>query len=222
MYIAIANARKLSNKEEEEEISGPGPDNTRTGGLRKTNKTSSEVASLFNQEVYLYSERSRFDEEGNRVASWRTGNIHTYNSSGELDIITVSDHTGKDMKNTKYTVISSDIWTDAEGWGYVQVRDKDGEIFYLPIEFLKNENKNSENGHWAVLNSGLFDGLEKYDTGGYTGEWGTDGRMAMLHEKELVLKDFKVVASENRAVFPNVDNEQEKTVATGRHFCYNE
>lgn len=27
----------------------------------------------------------------------------------------------------------------------------------------------------------------KYDTGGYTGEWGSDGRMAMLHEKELVL-----------------------------------
>ena len=27
----------------------------------------------------------------------------------------------------------------------------------------------------------------KFDTGGYTGAWGTSGRMAMLHEKELVL-----------------------------------
>lgn len=27
----------------------------------------------------------------------------------------------------------------------------------------------------------------KYDTGGYTGEWGSDGRMAILHEKELIL-----------------------------------
>ena len=26
-----------------------------------------------------------------------------------------------------------------------------------------------------------------YDTGGYTGEWGNDGRLAMLHQKELVL-----------------------------------
>jgi hypothetical protein len=25
------------------------------------------------------------------------------------------------------------------------------------------------------------------DTGGYTGEWGSYGKMAMLHEKELVL-----------------------------------
>jgi hypothetical protein len=26
-----------------------------------------------------------------------------------------------------------------------------------------------------------------FDTGGYTGAWGTDGRLAMLHQKELVL-----------------------------------
>jgi hypothetical protein len=26
-----------------------------------------------------------------------------------------------------------------------------------------------------------------FDTGGYTGSWGSSGRMAMLHEKELVL-----------------------------------
>ena len=27
----------------------------------------------------------------------------------------------------------------------------------------------------------------QFDTGGYTGEWGSDGRIAMLHQKELVL-----------------------------------
>ena len=31
------------------------------------------------------------------------------------------------------------------------------------------------------------DQLTGYDTGGYTGEWGTNGRLAMLHQKELVL-----------------------------------
>jgi len=25
------------------------------------------------------------------------------------------------------------------------------------------------------------------DTGGYTGEWGADGRLAILHQKEIVL-----------------------------------
>ena len=29
--------------------------------------------------------------------------------------------------------------------------------------------------------------LSGFDTGGYTGEWGSDGRVAMLHEKEIVL-----------------------------------
>lgn len=29
--------------------------------------------------------------------------------------------------------------------------------------------------------------IQKYDTGGYTGEWGKDGRLALLHQKELVL-----------------------------------
>lgn len=28
---------------------------------------------------------------------------------------------------------------------------------------------------------------QKYDTGGYTGEWGQDGKLAVLHQKELVL-----------------------------------
>ena len=29
--------------------------------------------------------------------------------------------------------------------------------------------------------------MRKFDTGGYTGSWGAEGRVAMLHEKELVL-----------------------------------
>jgi hypothetical protein len=41
-----------------------------------------------------------------------------------------------------------------------------------------------------VTDSGtLAERLEKYgfDTGGYTGDWGSDGRLALLHQKELVL-----------------------------------
>jgi hypothetical protein len=29
--------------------------------------------------------------------------------------------------------------------------------------------------------------ISGYDTGGYTGEWGDDGKLAILHQKELVL-----------------------------------
>ena len=39
----------------------------------------------------------------------------------------------------------------------------------------------------AVTRIVRYDFLEKYDTGGYTGAWGPDGKIAMLHEKEMVL-----------------------------------
>ena len=41
-------------------------------------------------------------------------------------------------------------------------------------------NKNLENKQ-------TFGSISKFDTGGYTGAWGSSGRMAVLHEKELVL-----------------------------------
>ena len=33
----------------------------------------------------------------------------------------------------------------------------------------------------------LTDRIKAFDTGGYTGEWGPEGKWALLHEKELVL-----------------------------------
>lgn len=57
-------------------------------------------------------------------------------------------------------------------------------------------NKNSNKYGYAVgstssISSGLGwlrkEDLQGFDTGGYTGEWGKDGRMALLHEKEIVL-----------------------------------
>ena len=33
----------------------------------------------------------------------------------------------------------------------------------------------------------LFSYISHFDTGGYTGQWGSEGRLAMLHQKELVL-----------------------------------
>lgn len=35
--------------------------------------------------------------------------------------------------------------------------------------------------------------IRAFDTGGYTGEWGADGRLALLHEKELVLDKMDTI-----------------------------
>ena len=48
--------------------------------------------------------------------------------------------------------------------------------------------KKSFNYGWGERNKYKNYYYSKFDTGGYTGDWpGSDGRMAMLHKKELVL-----------------------------------
>ena len=39
----------------------------------------------------------------------------------------------------------------------------------------------------AVGSAGRFAKVTAFDSGGYTGQWGEAGKLAMLHEKELVL-----------------------------------
>lgn len=56
----------------------------------------------------------------------------------------------------------------------VGVFQQDGETLFS----LQDANGNSFN----VVNS-----ADTFDTGGYTGAWGSEGRLAMLHQKELVL-----------------------------------
>ena len=41
--------------------------------------------------------------------------------------------------------------------------------------------------NWWIKESDLLPQVKSYDTGGYTGEWGPEGKLAMLHQKELIL-----------------------------------
>ena len=54
--------------------------------------------------------------------------------------------------------------------------------YYLTQQLKKNIPYLNESGWHAYLN-----GIKLFNTGGYTGEWGPAGKLAMLHEKELVL-----------------------------------
>ena len=65
------------------------------------------------------------------------------------------------------------------------------------IGWPKITDKQYYNGQWyyyvsgnkALYGDGWIKGhqIEAYDTGGYTGDWGPEGKLAMLHQKELVL-----------------------------------
>jgi hypothetical protein len=54
---------------------------------------------------------------------------------------------------------------------------------------LKELEQLEKSGYTSASVKGVLSkyGIAAYDTGGYTGQWGPEGKLAMLHEKEMVL-----------------------------------
>jgi hypothetical protein len=61
------------------------------------------------------------------------------------------------------------------------------EILSKHSEAKTDEEKKYYADMYTWLTSYILPYTTSLDTGGYTGEWGHSGKLAMLHEKELVL-----------------------------------
>lgn len=86
-----------------------------------------------------------------------------------------SPYTGYPLGGQTYTVVKGDnLWNIA--------KKKYGNASQWPT--IYNNNRSVIGGNPNRIYPGQ---VLRLDTGGYTGAWGTEGRMAMLHEKELVL-----------------------------------
>lgn len=83
------------------------------------------------------------------------------------------------------------IWNGNYGWGNNPGRaSKLKEKGFDPSEIQNLVNNTDPSAGWGKrygINDLSKYAYSKFDTGGYTGEWGPYGKMAMLHEKELVL-----------------------------------
>lgn len=87
------------------------------------------------------------------------------------------------------TFVSGSYFNDSYGGGPTgsRGRGKQAKITAMnskgvyPIHLEPYNNNNGAFG-WVKLNQ-----ISGYDTGGYTGAWGSEGRLALLHQKELVL-----------------------------------
>ena len=53
--------------------------------------------------------------------------------------------------------------------------------------FSSNSNNSGSSAHTSSSNNSKSQSKQSFDTGGYTGEWGLGGKLALLHEKEIVL-----------------------------------
>lgn len=83
------------------------------------------------------------------------------------------------------------IWNGSYGWGTGKTRkDRLKEKGFNPDEIQDLVNNTDPSAGWGSR-YGITDlskyAYSKFDTGGYTGAWGANGKFAMLHEKELVL-----------------------------------
>ena len=104
-------------------------------------------------------------------------------------------------------------------WVYGRPDENSESDYYLVKRYADGGNKGGINQNiyyaWDVKNQthvnlpGKY--IEKYDTGGYTGSWGSEGKLATLHEKEIVLnKDdtanmFKIVDL-TRSIIDSIGN----------------
>lgn len=130
---------------------------------------------------------------GNRSGNGSgNGNSNSRSGSNSSSIGTSSSSSAVDNSD-KVAGVAAAIWLDgaASGWGdnptrAARLKEKGvaGAQAYL--------NAHGSNGDIYADWASKKGQLRKYyygsfDTGGYTGEWGLDGKFAMLHEKELVL-----------------------------------
>ena len=86
--------------------------------------------------------------------------------------------------------IAGNIWTYGS-WANDPTRHRDlaakfGSEMAVAIQQFVERGMGALAHDWS---SGYYQqfGMSAFDTGGYTGDWGGDGRIAMLHQKELVL-----------------------------------
>lgn len=153
--------------------------------IEAVQKLASETAIA----VQKYNEAVSNINKLNATGSWTGGSGSGGSGTGEES----SDNQNNNNYNPSYKVYPSNLtvsWNN--GMSIVDTVTIDG-ITYGKVKlggggtndgmWIRNPDK------YKTFRTGKAMGwyVEKFATGGYTGDWGSDGRLAVLHQKELVL-----------------------------------
>lgn len=82
-----------------------------------------------------------------------------------------------------HTTVSSSKWGIVGGYLVEKTTNTNQSRAVLIADYVKAAGLTQE----AIFKSFKLYNMMGFDTGGYTGAWGSEGRLAMLHQKELVL-----------------------------------
>lgn len=138
---------------------------------------SSKLTVTDNQIQGSHKEKNLYEIKGNSSTGNKVVGARIIKASEDRKVYATEkagDYSGWTISKGTYAVITGEVTNDTH-------------TKYTQLKFL-DENGNLKTAYYQTSR------LSRFDTGGYTGNWNSkEGRMAMLHEKELVLnaKDTK-------------------------------
>lgn len=166
-------------------------DNTVKGVIATNDALIKSLGALIQQYNNLALAKSK--ATGTSYSGSVGGSISNNGTDGDLDTTPKTKHPGNGdpYKNQKYTVyLGSKVYGSGTGSNFLEevgtsLKNQYGSNSRQNVKITKDGTYALRAGELqALLRDNWFTGFE---TGGYTGEWGPEGRLAMLHQKELVL-----------------------------------
>ena len=167
-------------------------------GLINKYNTARDAAIAASEAAYKYwqEENERAAESARKEAESMTQNstVNNVSEPSPADSVGYSSNSyGGYSFDEAAQGIAGNVWVYA-GWGNNPTR-----LRLMKEKFGEEEGQAMYNSVQGYINSGNYFPLgndwkiykryspDKFDTGGYTGSWGSEGRLALLHQKELVL-----------------------------------